>query len=249
MTRKISKKFGIVLISLILFLILGFTFIPSYSFAEQVFSVTLKKDNAAASEDYSVSYNGGTMHVFQWKNVDKIVLKYSYTNQSDLPPKSPGQDTYAMNITIEYLQGNIDSDFSAHKTLENAFSYPTLRQSELNNKTSTFDLSTGRPINEEAAKIKGWGIYKFIIDINGQQIETDYYFIEPEQVSATPEIEKKTVPSASSWGNAYEFSIKNEEEFKYVNENLLTWYGKGKTKDGTIYAIFEEDILLNLILN
>jgi hypothetical protein len=219
---------------------------PSFAFADTqeplsgTFAITIKKDNAVVEETSQTSFKGSTLHTYEWKNSDTIILSYTH-DPNNLPPKnSKGQERYDINISINYLKGySEDGDWKEITP----YSYPNQTIGNLD-KSSTFDIITGKKstIDGEEVTVKGWGIYQFTISINGAELKSDYYYIKPENIEATPVVKTQIVASKSSFGDAYEFSLENANDFKYINDYNLKWYGKCQTKDGTLLALFEEDL-------
>lgn len=249
----LNKKLWIfVTLSLLMFLSLTIAFMLNCTstFADVNslggnFTISVSNRSAELSAEETMSYNGGTLKSYKWKNARRIILNYS-PDSANLPPNdSMGQQSYSMYVSLEYLKGYTNSNFSNHVTKENVFEdeeKSNLSASELN-QIFYFDIDTGVSIANSQTKAQGWGIYRFKITINGAEKYSDYVFISPEfVVDKQPSINYNVVHSTNSMHDSFEFFITNSNYFNYVDTNYIKWYVTGETTDGKKVVLTKQDL-------
>lgn len=263
MSKKIvSKNFILTFFILIILVILALSSFNFISFADETnegtvqnqlggsFSYVVKNDNENLNFESFQDYSDGTLYIYKWRNADKIILTYTPDHDNPPPKNSMNEEVYNITISLDYHQGYQDSIFNPI-TFEKIFDSPNnknLTFSQLS-KSFTFDITNGligipNGGNEEIT-IKGWGIYRFKIDINGQENYTDFIFIQPDsQIDQPLEIDYTTINSENSMHDSFNFFIKSSA-YEFIDVNGITWYVKGESLDGTKYALTQEDIKNN----
>lgn len=236
--------------------------------SNQKFTISLY-DRATGEEstDYTIENLAfGRAFIYKWSDVNKITFNYN-PNIGNAPPKNyedesvPESEYYDFSISIEYLQGYRDEEefyqgyLNGYKNIENAFSTTVTGIESYKSLTEfpssfVFNIDEGRSavVDEETIRVREWGIYRFKLLINGDQTYSDFFVIEP-----TTEIEKDVLPaiayyptsSNSSLHNDYIFSVTNLEQYQFIDSSKLVWYVTGKSDDGILYILAEEDKTLD----
>lgn len=228
-------------------------------------SVTDRKSGQESSDfsqtsipytDYaSSSLKSGKGFVYQWEDIYSFKFKYN-PNVGEAPPKlytnpsRPQTEYYELKISIDYIQSYKDlDDFyqGSTKSLINVFS---TRVSGIDSykllatlpDSFAFYLDDGR--GNESVKIKEWGIYRFLLDINGQQTYSDFFVVEPTKEiksEKAPVFSYTTTSSQSSLHNDYIFTVTNLDQYRYIDSSKLVWYVTGKSDDGIMYVLADKD--------
>ncbi len=243
-------------ISVLLFLIILIGLLPSLTLSASAetspnFSISVYGRDGSLQSSPNSYYYDGTAHVYKWADVEKFVFDFDAT---DIPAAidDNGNLYYSVSVDIEYLkaykennnfyQGGtiyLNSCYSARYDGENGNQDLIKYKPEFNiDKGLTMSSITGIQ-----ATVNEWGIYKFRIIINNIPAYSDYYIIEPtREVYSLPQPTMRIVSSDSSLRNAYEFTLLNEELYRYIDASKLIWYAKGTTTDGKIYALTRNDL-------
>lgn len=211
------------------------------------FSVSARNGIEFVESDSESTYSGSPVHIYKWRNVDKISMTYQYDPENPPPPNNLNQQLYTFKISLEYLQGYLNSSFNPI-VFDNAFGPYNNRDISSLGQTFNFDINLGMsrtPAGEvNTVTVKGWGIYRFKITINGLEKYSDFVFIEPDyQIENAPIIDYLIVESQNSMHNSYSFFISNAEEYTYIDQKAITWYVKGESEDGTRYALTSSDLM------
>lgn len=254
MTNRIIKnKYILYLLTFFVLFILTLSCFSYSSFAEGTtgnlggtFSIQAKKGTTLVGYENEGIYSNGTIYTYKWKNIDKLVISFKHDNSNPPPNNEQNQQVYSLSVSLEYLQGYTDSVFNP-TTIENAFGpYNNLTLSQLD-KNIEFDVNIGITNipsgSTTPVTISGWGIYRFKININGAEKYSDYYFIEPDyEIANKPIIDKTVINSDNSLHDSFNFYITNSEDYKYIDTSTITWYVKGESDDGVLYALTKEDL-------
>lgn len=258
---KIRKYKFATIFSLIILAVMLIAFIPFNSIFSSASAVT---DESFIVDVYgrggnmllkppTTEFNGGNAYIFNWKDVSKFVLNIDTSKKTPPFREEGGTPYYTATIKIEYLKGYAEYGGwgeGAFVSFENLPAYTKIvrgTDSHLNLSEFKPEFNIDEGITSESLgstqTAKGWGIYKFTLDINSQQTESEYFIIEPtKEVANDPAVTFTTVVSDTSIRDAYQFSLTNAEEYKYIDTNKLVWYAKGQTLDGKIYAYSKSDI-------
>ena len=230
----------------------------------------IQKDNlivqAYNREDQLISlenpteYSGGEAYTINWADIKEFSIYYN-PDESNPPPikyeqgkeELPENIVYTMSLSISYLQGYPDEgNFNVNDTitLENVYTITQKGENSYKNLVTNkyrLNIDTGeRGIDEttqQAVTVKEWGIYRFTIDINGAEITSDFFVINPDLlISEQPKINYTIVSSENSMHDSFNFYLENADLYKYIDKSALTWYVKGEGKDGTKYALTSSDV-------
>ena len=200
-----------------------------------------------------VSYENGQAYRTYWSNAQSFSISFSVgygegedseNSNKKLPEANPETGMYELSLTVRYLKGYLSAnrfETLETKTFENI---PIGEVATTDDYSSYENLDFVLNIDESLGEDVNWGIYLFIVDINGYQATSLYYAIEPTQVVAEePEI-AYYIPSSAigSLGNLYSFYLVNADSYKYVDERNLKWYVWGQSVDGVRYALLSEDL-------
>ena len=239
---------AISLVSVLLFTVTGVS--SSTSFADLSLggelSVTARKDNEIVESDSSTYYSGSVAHVYKWRNIDYLSIVYHYDENNLPPPNNLNEQKYTFKISLEYLQGYLNSTFNP-VVFENAYGPYSNRDLASLDQIHSFNINLGMsrtPSGEvNTVTVKGWGIYRFKITINGVEKYSDFVFVEPDySISTAPVVDRIIVESQNSMRNSYSFFIANEQDFAFIDQKSITWYAKGESEDGTRYALTSSDL-------
>lgn len=202
--------------------------------------------------DTETTFNGKKAYVYQWKDVSKLVLNFDPAKR--IPGKAYNekmQECYDLTVEVQYVQGfRQEASWTRFNTLTFYTNTQTGEESYLNfaNIKPEFVVDQGitgidQTASNTQVNIGTWGIYRFRSVINGQDTLSDYFIIEPTlEILEAPKIVYETIPSQSTLLNAFNFSLANNETFKYINKENLVWYVLGKSTDGATYALTFSDI-------
>lgn len=207
------------------------------------------RNGQSISPSNPVSFYDSQAYRAYWSNVQSFSI--SYVVSEEPPSNSADPDvpsTYDFTLTVRYLKGYLSAnvfDTSDTRTFENVYS---VTMADYNDFAS---LNYVLNIDEELEQDINWGIYQFIIDINGAEATSLYYAIEPTQVIANQPSVAYTIPSSAtgSLGNHYQFYLTNYEDFQFIDERNLTWYVWGQSVDGVRYALTTDDLTNETFIN
>ena len=268
MTKKQKSIFSI--FSLLCLILFGFSFIsPSaiISLADDgrtIVDSSFAKVNAYNNDGNLISlektsaYSGGTAYVIEWKDLKKFNVSYN-SSSSVIPPEKHENENdkdspciYTLSISVEYLQGYIEDnefDILGKITLENVLTKKLTGQDSYKDFDKeeyglTLDLENGLTgtFNNKPTTIKGWGIYRFTVSINGADGISNFYYVKPSIPTTQPKIQYKVVSSSNSLHDSFDFSLSNEDEYKYIDPRCLVWYATGTISDGTKYVLQKKDL-------
>lgn len=204
-----------------------------------------------------IEYSGGTAFVSQWSQSKEFRIKY-VVDEDNIPTGIPDTSdpeilNYTMTINVEYLQGYNDSEggfnIDAKVLFEDVVidgenrSITKNDYNELQEVTYVFNIDEGitEKIGDVTKIAQGWGIYRFTIDINGFNSTSDFFVVEPSGELSQPQIQATAIPSDNSMHNSYLFTLKNADEYKYIDQSCLVWYIDGVGLDGTKYCLLNDD--------
>ncbi len=206
----------------------------------------ISRDNENIALD-SEPYSGGTAYKVDWSELQSFSISFELDlDAGELPATDPENPVYTLSLSVNYLQGYISSGNFAvgdRISLENVDGTESPDLATLSEFTYTMDIDEG--VSDDNASASGWGIYQFVIDINGLEAYSDYYAVEPTySIAAAPEIDYDVVSSDNSMHDSFQFYLVNFDDYEYIDPNCLTWYVKGTTEDGTTYALCTSDLAL-----
>lgn len=261
------KKIQIKLISVIAIFILFLFAISSMSFSnfinlstmaqssqsnQNFYLTVLDRSGNQLLTDNESTFNGQKAYIYQWEDVSKLVLNFDPSKK--IPTKNldeNDQEIYSMTVEIQFVQGfyqeaswtrfNTLTFYTSTQTGENSY----LNFAELKPEFNVDQGITGidHTASDTQVSIATWGIYRFRLIINGQDTLSDYFVIEPTlEILEAPKVIYEAVPSQSTLLNAYNFSLSNNEKFKYIKKENLTWFAIGKSTDGATYSLTYSDI-------
>lgn len=228
----------------------------------QAFTVSmLNRSNKKENTNFTqATLAFGNCFIYKWSEIGSI--KFNYNPEISIPPikyqdpTKPETEYYDLSISIEYIQRYKDisvfyQPFSnGYKNIESAFSttitgnqsYTKLKKL-VNEFTFSVDEGKTGSVEGQTIRIKDWGIYRFKLLVNGKQTHSDFFFLEPTMsIEKSPTTTYHTTSSTTSLHNNYVFSIKNLDEYKYIDPAMLKWYVRGKSTDGVLYALTEQDL-------
>lgn len=198
------------------------------------------------------TFNGQKAYIYQWEDVSKLVLNFDPAKK--IPTKNldeNNQEIYSMTVEVQYVQGFYqESSWTTFNTLTFYTNQQTGENSYLNftELKPEFNVDQGitgidQTASNTQVSIATWGIYRFRLVINGQDTLSDYFVIEPTlEILEAPKIVYEIVPSQNTLLNAFNFSLSNNETFKYIKKENLIWYVLGKSTDGATYSLTYSDI-------
>lgn len=198
----------------------------------------------------------GTAFIYQWADVNAFEFKYDSTKgiapapRYEIPDDTESRQYYDISLSIEYLQGykNV-AGFGGTGLIFYSNAFETKVFDDLGDlpNTFSFNIDDGKIFQvgeeHETKKIQGWGIYKFYLQINDTLIESDYFVVEPQKkIFDSPELKLTSKNSSeNSLRYDYTFTVKNSEDYAYIDTSKLVWYVTGTAKDGTAYVLSKED--------
>ena len=211
------------------------------------------------------SYNDSQVYTILWEEASEFTISFT-TDPSNPPPLNTADPdnpyTYQIKLSVRYLkgytfddQGN-ETDFDTAGdtvTFSEAFISPIVSDyTNLSKYLFTFDIDKhfsvdgngdGDYFDEEDVAIN-WGIYQFVVDINGAVQHSEFYFIKPNTNNTVVPIVDYIVTTSAmeSLTNSFEFYLVNDSSFNYIDENQLVWYAYGVTTDGMRYALSQSDL-------
>lgn len=256
---KINLISFISVLMLLLLILISFNFVnfaDNYSRAETTqtnenFYVSVyDREDSELISDIETTFNGSKAYIFQWEDTKSLILNLDPAKRIPTVSYENGVEVYKLTIEIEYLQGyyrnvawtNYNSVLFYSNTQRGTNSYQNFSkikpEFDIDKGYVGTDLASGVQVN-----VATWGIYRFRMVINGQDTYSDYFVIEPTlDIYVAPQITYKTTPSQVTLHSAYSFSLKNGNEFKYIDKSKLIWYVLGKAADGTSYSLTFSDI-------
>ena len=187
-------------------------------------------------------YEDSQAYSTYWANAQSFSI--SFIADSDNPPPLNDQDpehpnTYVFSLRVYYSQTYLEANnfenvqYVEYDNISISADYNTFA-------TLEYQINIDSIFGEDA----GWGIYRFVVDINSAEATSFYYAILPTTVvGEQPIITYDTHTSASgSLQSLYNFSLVNNDAFRYIDRRNLTWYVYGLTDDGVAYALTLEDL-------
>lgn len=210
-----------------------------------------RNGNMLTAENETTFDGGKKAYIFNWEDIEKFQINIDAAKK--IPPKNyqSGEEVYNLIIQVEFLQGYYNkASWTNLKTLQ-LYSETQSGENSFENFINTkphFNIDNGIKgedvVTKLQASISGWGIYKFKMIINNyQETYSDYFIVQPTQeLFITPKISYKTSPSQITLHSAYTFSLKNPDDFKYVDPSKITWYALGKAQNGNTYSLTFNDI-------
>ena len=197
-----------------------------------------------------VSYQNSVAYKSSWKDSKSFAISY-IQDPEHLPKGNPTSEEgvleYTLSIEIQYKQVYLNDTWEGGEKviLTDVIRETRNSLSEIEKIVFEFDIDSGYyKEGQETNKIGQWGIYQFTVTVNNLDSTSAYYFIEPESDFSTEKLEVTydKIISPNSMHYSYDFSLKDSENYKYMNQNLFKWYVIGKAKDGTYYALLKEDL-------
>ncbi len=218
-----------------------------------------RKDSLISLEN-PIDYSGGKAYTINWTDLKEFSIYYS-PDESNPPPikyeegkeELPENIIYTMNISISYLQGYTDEgnfNVSDTITLENVYTITQHGENSYKNLITNkykLNIDTGErgidKTTQEVVTIKEWGIYRFTLDVNGSEVVSDFFVVQPDLlISEQPKINYSIVSSDNSMHDSFNFYLENADIYKYIDKSALVWYVKGEGKDGTKYALTSSEV-------
>ncbi len=271
-SKKIYLSF-VILITLMLLVVFSVSFSPALSPSRQTMlaeespatqedqpSPTAENDTLAGKFDIKitsrsgqniilsnpVSYDDGQAYRTYWSQAQTFSISFNVDPDSPPPSNSPDPttpSTYDLTLNVNYLKGYLDNNQFVVGGVTQYFE--DVYTINVDNYEDFSDLNYQINIDEGLAEDVNWGIYQFVIDINGAQATSLYYAIEPTTIIAQEPVITYTIPSSAtgSLGNLYRFTLENIDTYRYVDERNLTWYVWGQSIDGIRYALTSEDLV------
>ncbi len=202
----------------------------------------------------STNYQHGTMQsnlqafAFEWKDVEKFVFRVDPTSYS---PTADENNAYTTHITIEFLKGYKETPIFNQAALKTIEDYDLFSRTSVGDyygiTSSSPELYLDEGIdatakNGEQVNISGWGIYRFILQINsGKYVYSDFFIIEPvkETYQQPTIVYEEQAPNLEYL--SYVFSLSNADDFKYIDTSRLIWYVTGQAQGGIKYVLTNED--------
>ena len=206
------------------------------------------------NEDETASYYNGKAHVYRWINADVFHFTLNSEKLNVQPEHDTNGDYYQISLSINFLKSykekqNFNEGGAVGSKPLKKYETRLRSKEEINNYQSTFDINEGVEITQEnsaygAGFIQGWGIYRFELRVNNKPIYSDYYAIEPvKEILYRPNVQMTVSKSTDTFETEFVFTLKNYEEYKYIDETKLVWYAKGKAQDGFVYCLSKSDLL------
>ena len=225
--------------------------VEEYDFSEtanEKFSVNVQAidRDGSATNGSSVFYNDMQGWLYNWQKIRLFRITYSQGATAPLPDDD---GNYTYSISVQYLNAYIsdDADFDNASVQSKVLVADSVTNDlstisyDFSVELTNFDALTGPNIDHE--NWLGWGIYRFVIDINGTgESYSDYFGLEPFVLSQAPSIDYTVVPSENDLTNAYNFFLTGNENINYIDESTIKWYVRGEANDGTLYVLTQEDI-------
>ncbi len=210
------------------------------------------RDNQDINLDTTTPYYDGQAYSIEWSNAEQFTISFN-VDENNPPPLNPNNpdnnETYVLSLSVRFLKGYLENNiFEVNETitLENVYvTQETTNYNNFSNLNFSFDIDDGLNgiFGGNSVNISGWGIYQFVVDINGADAYSNYYAITPtSEIANAPEISYNTISSPNSLHDSFQFYLENFDEYEFIDSTCLTWYVKGESEDGTIYALCAEDL-------
>ena len=201
-----------------------------------------------AEYDHQTIQSNLKAFAFKWKDVEKFVFK---VNPELYSPSPDEQDSYTMTISVEFLKDYKETpNFYQAKliTVENYDLFTRTSKGDFNGIVNFSpeliidDGITALDSTGQQVSFNGWGIYRFIMCINGgNDVYSDFFIIEPErEIYFKPQINYHEEAPELQY-STYAFSLTNEEQFQYIDTSRLVWYVTGQAQGGIKYVLVESD--------
>jgi len=259
---KKTKSYLISFLAIIILILFAFSSISFLNFNkniscaqtaqsnENLYIDVYDRDGNTFATETETYFNSQKAYIFQWEDVEKLVLNIDASKNIPTKNYKDGVEIYNLTIEVQFLQGYYNKVawtnfktlllYSETQTGEDSYKNFINSKPQLNidNGISGTDLQSQLQVN-----ISTWGIYKFRMVINGQDTNSDYFIIQPAQeIFNSPKIQYKTTSSQITLHNAYNFSLKNADEYKYIDPSKIIWYALGETENGNTYSLTFSDI-------
>ncbi len=214
--RALNRKlfvFIILALAIILIAPLAFVFnsISSYADFSELhgeINITVNNKNGGVSPESVAAYNGGQIITYKWRNSRTMNVSFAHDGEYLPPNNNANESVYTMNINVEFLKGYPDSVFENYTTKENVFTREDLTPETIDNQVFSFSIDEGFSSENSDVEIKGWGIYRFKIIVNGAEKYSDYIFIAPDyQVTSHPNMDYNIVHSSNSMHDSFDFVV------------------------------------------
>ena len=218
--------------------------ITSSSFSVEVEAISTQGKVIAGNP---LIFNSVQSYQFDWQTIKYFNISYK---AGAIPPVADDEGNFTYTVSVQYLNAYIsdNKDFDNASVQEKTLisnqvtkDLSTIKDIQFSLQLTDFENLTGENIDND--KWLGWGIYRFIIDIEGAgESYSTYYGAEPARLDAKPQIEYTIIPSKNDLTNAYRFTLKGNESINYIDQSTIKWYVKGEANDGTLYVLSQEDI-------
>ena len=258
---KINKKIKNIIYPLFCAILLIATFFLSYgtNYTNQAADLQNPIENTItvapiAREGYSLTDG----NEFFWRALEGFEISFDSSKieeDSTVPPLADG--SYVISYNVSYYAGYPGSNPENNDfiTYDDVFvSEPISSIEELPSfvfyvddfLTQTIEVKTGTSKTEEKeVSTKGWGVYKFSLNVNGQgESVSEVYYVEPDYIpeGTKLEIAYEVASSTTSMHNAYLFSVvEANTTFKYINKDCFVWYVYGKDFSDQAYCLTKSD--------
>lgn len=274
MTKNKSLKRNLLLLGLafVMLIAFGFSFLamPSPVSADDTtlpasdssITITAKRRNAPSADLAPVGqqtdvFDGISYKTFAWENIRNIVVNFDASKASGITENTTGGFLYTYKLEVQYLQarpttdghfvigGNGNNVTEDEKAVVTETGVNTLTNLEL---SYIVDAETDSTVTYDT---HGWGIYRFILTINGIKLRSDFVFIKP----IDPTLDEQILPKVhveytqSSIINDYDFKIStgivddvDYSLYKYIDTSLIRWYVDGIASNGDKYTLVRSDI-------
>ena len=222
-----NKILSNIFLSLICVLLIVSTFVLSFG-TNFVGADEIDTSNTVANtiKVEAISRNGETLEEdtrYLWKDLQGFKISFDPSKATgSVPTTSNGK--YSISFSISYYAGypNADAtepaDFvtfenvSVYENIEDYNDLPSFTFNVDNILTETFSVLENGKNEEKEISTKGWGAYKFEINISNSATSTSgIYYVEPDTISAGTvlDISYEATSAESSLHNAYNFTVFN----------------------------------------
>lgn len=193
------------------------------------------------------------MTIYQWQQLQGFTISFDESKlESGKEPPKAEDEKYTMTLNVRYapLLSEAVPENDEFVIYENVLE-PVIADNYTDLESFTFYVDeiltdTFNLLSQGEVEIstQGWGLYQFIIDINGAQSTSNYIAVDPNH------LEEGTTFSIAyeddytfSGHNAYKFYVvgATSDELKYVRKDYFVWYVYGKDFSNKNYVLTAAD--------